>query len=415
MKKIPLQAVRLELLTVENLRPVRMNETEKAYRINNEFDFHSAFLKINSFLMKKILVSVFILTATLSLYSQAPEGFSYLATVRNDTGMVMINQPVTFRFRILKDCPVCTLVYEEIHYDTTNYNGSVSLIIGNGIDTTGSFAAINWGSGSYFLNVGLDTTGGVIFSDMGTSQFLSVPYSLYSKIAANGFSGNYNDLTHKPITNGSETKVNAGINITVTGIGTIANPYIINSETSISAGSNLTISGSGTKASPYLLDTKKHYIGESYGGGIVFYIYDNGLHGLIAAGADQDPGISWYNGTKRYTNTTGDGAGAGEMNTMLIIALQTNDNQLGNFAAKVCADYSVASNGIVYGDWYLPSKLELNLMYFQKDLIGGFTSSYYWSSTEFSSITAWSQNFANGIQNNMNKSNPYAIRAIRAF
>jgi hypothetical protein len=29
-----------------------------------------------------------------------------------------------------------------------------------------------------------------------------------------------------------------------------------------------------------------HYIGESYGGGIVFYVYDNGQHGLIAATVD---------------------------------------------------------------------------------------------------------------------------------
>ncbi len=42
-------------------------------------------------------------------------------------------------------------------------------------------------------------------------------------------SGSYNDLTDKPITDGSETKVTAGTNITVTGAGTIASPYVINS------------------------------------------------------------------------------------------------------------------------------------------------------------------------------------------
>jgi len=36
-----------------------------------------------------------------------------------------------------------------------------------------------------------------------------------------------------------------------------------------------------------------HYIGESYGGGIIFYVYDNGLHGLIAASSDQ---VQAYNG-----------------------------------------------------------------------------------------------------------------------
>ena len=42
-----------------------------------------------------------------------------------------------------------------------------------------------------------------------------------------------------------------------------------------------------------------HFIGESYGGGIVFYVYDNGQHGLIAATADQSTGIQWYNGIVR--------------------------------------------------------------------------------------------------------------------
>ena len=46
--------------------------------------------------------------------------------------------------------------------------------------------------------------------------------------------------------------------------------------------------------------TPAHYVGEVYGGGIVFYVYDNGQHGLIAA--DSDAGFpQWYNGT--YTSS----------------------------------------------------------------------------------------------------------------
>jgi hypothetical protein len=216
------------------------------------------------------------------------------------------------------------------------------------------------------------------------SGTLTQPY-----VIANGFSGDYNDLTNKPITNGSETKITYGNNLIVTGSGTIDDPYILNE--------------------------RIHAVGESYGGGIVFYVYDNGRHGLIAAATDQDPGIQWYNGTKRYTNTTGDGLGAGEMNTTLIVAMQTNDDQLGNFAAKVCADYSVIVNGFTFGDWYLPSKYELAILFGQKNFVGDFNNDYYWSSTEFSSVSAWSINFADGIQYNLNKSLSYGVRAIRAF
>jgi hypothetical protein len=58
---------------------------------------------------------------------------------------------------------------------------------------------------------------------------LSVPYALNAQtVGAHGFSGNYNELTNKPVTDGSETKVTAGSHITVTGTGTTVNPYVIN-------------------------------------------------------------------------------------------------------------------------------------------------------------------------------------------
>jgi hypothetical protein len=159
-----------------------------------------------------------------------------------------------------------------------------------------------------------------------------------------------------------------------------------------------------------------HYIGESYGGGIVFYVYDNGRHGLIAATVNQSTGIQWYNGTYRYTGTTGDGLGAGAMNTAMIVATQISDNQAGNFAAKVCADYSVTVGGVNYGDWYLPSKYELNILYLQQSVVGGFVfGSNYLSSTEYDSNTVWVQSFYNGGQEYTNKSFTNVMRAIRGF
>ena len=159
-----------------------------------------------------------------------------------------------------------------------------------------------------------------------------------------------------------------------------------------------------------------HFIGESYGGGIVFYVYDNGQHGLIAATADQSTGIQWYNGIVRYTGTTGDGLNAGAMNTALIVATQLADNQTGNFAAKVCADYSVTVGGTTYGDWYLPSKHELNLLYLQKTVVGGFNNmGYYWSSSEFASLFAWYQDFYDGYQGYNIKDYTFYVRAVRAF
>jgi hypothetical protein len=185
------------------------------------------------------------------------------------------------------------------------------------------------------------------------------------------------------------------------------------------AGQVLTSTGSGT-----LTWTGSHYIGESYGGGKVFYVYDNGKHGLIAATSDQSTAMRWYGGTNTNTRARGDGVGAGLKNTAIIIATQAGiytPTYDGNaFAATVCNEYSVTETvgGITttYGDWYLPSKHELNLLYLQKTVVGGFADSGYWSSSEFVvDVGAWFQNFNGGLQDVTFKDTTLRVRAIRAF
>jgi hypothetical protein len=162
-----------------------------------------------------------------------------------------------------------------------------------------------------------------------------------------------------------------------------------------------------------------HSIGESYGGGIVFYVYDGGKHGLIAASSDQSTGIRWYGGGS-FTNTRAraDGVGAGFKNTAIIIANQGAVD--GNaFAATVCNEYSVTAGGVTYGDWYLPSRHELNLLYIQKvaGTVGGFATNnvLYWSSTEENASYAGVQNFTDGVQSIDGKLFTNYVRAIRAF
>jgi hypothetical protein len=86
------------------------------------------------------------------------------------------------------------------------------------------------------------------------------------------------------------------------------------------------------------------------------------------------------------------------------------------FAARLCNEYSVTVGGITYGDWYLPSKHELNLLYLQKTVVGGFVNNlYYWSSTEHGMSVAWAQNFGSGSQNTDGKIAPLGVRSVRAF
>ncbi|MDD4148634.1 MAG: DUF1566 domain-containing protein [Bacteroidales bacterium] len=156
-----------------------------------------------------------------------------------------------------------------------------------------------------------------------------------------------------------------------------------------------------------------HYVGETYGGGIVFYVYDNGQHGLIAATTDQSVSVAWNAGTNMYTMALANGIGAGKSNTDLIIARQSIGN-FSNYAARACHEYS----GGGFGDWYLPSIYELNLLYMYHDIYGGFANAYYWSSTESftdASNFVWDQDFSNGSQSNTGKAISRRVRAIRAF
>jgi len=127
----------------------------------------------------------------------------------------------------------------------------------------------------------------------------------------------------------------------------------------------------------------------------VFFVYDGGQHGLIAAIEDQSSGIRWYGGSHTNTRARADGIGAGLINTAIIIANQGPVD--GNaFAATVCNEYSVTVDGVTYGDWYLPSKYELNLLYLERATVGGFSYDFYWSSTENGSASAWYQYFPTG-------------------
>jgi hypothetical protein len=165
-----------------------------------------------------------------------------------------------------------------------------------------------------------------------------------------------------------------------------------------------------------------HAIGDSFGGGIVFFVYDGGQHGLIAATTDQSASIRWYGGSYTNTRARADGIGAGLNNTAIIIANQGPVD--GNaFAATVCNEYSVTVGSVTYGGWYLPSKYELNLMYenigpgnaLGLGNVGGFASNYYWSSTEGENLRAWSQKLGNGNLGLNGKDNVIYVRAVRAF
>jgi hypothetical protein len=123
----------------------------------------------------------------------------------------------------------------------------------------------------------------------------------------------------------------------------------------------------------------KHTIGEKFGGGIVFDVSADGLHGLIAETVDQGQCI-WEDAKKLIANPE---------------------------------KHSKA--GKIFTDWRLPSCLEINKLYLQKNIVGGFTNNSYWSSTEGAKDTACCQSFESDLLVKDDKYEKNYVRTVRAF
>ena len=139
--------------------------------------------------MKKITFCLFAFLITTQLQAQAPQKMSYQAVIRNTSGQLISNSTVGVQISVLQGSASGIAVYIERHTSPTNANGLTSLEIGNGTVIAGSFAAIDWANGPYYLKTETDPNGGTTYSIEGTNQLLSVPYALYAATAGNSGSG----------------------------------------------------------------------------------------------------------------------------------------------------------------------------------------------------------------------------------
>jgi uncharacterized repeat protein (TIGR02543 family) len=152
-------------------------------------------------------------------------------------------------------------------------------------------------------------------------------------------------------------------------------------------------------------------------GGTVFYdkgSYSNGWRYLEAAPSDTEWEAKVWGGYDTFVGETETDIGTGIENTNAIVDeyedAEPHENK-SDYAAKLCFDFT---NG-GFNDWFLPSKDELNELYLQQDIVGGFSEHDYWSSSEINAFTAWRQKFGNGHQASSYKDNLKRVRAIRAF
>ena len=395
--------------------------------------------------MKKIYTIVAALLMTASVFAQAPEKMSYQAVVRDASNQLTTNQAVGMQISILQTTATGTAVYVETQTPTTNANGLVSLEIGTGTVVSGDFTTIDWANDTYFIKTETDPTGGTTYTITGTTQLMSVPYALHAK-TAESITGTVNYTETDPVYTAWDKST--GIIITESQISDlthtvdtdtqldsidIANLGYVAGATQVTAGTNVTVTGSGTTASPYVVNatggTSGHYVGELFGGGIVFYVYNNGANGLIASLDDLDggSGVAWSGNTSTLIGATAQSFYDGAANTTAMVTQDATANKAGT----LCDNYTGGSQT----DWYLPASWELNLLYNSAFYINKIlendgdgttnglnpenvapTYGRYWSSTEHTMYLAWLYSFYDGNSySNVNKSATYRVRAVRAF
>lgn len=292
---------------------------------------------------------------TLNVSAQTPYKMSYQAIIRDNSNALIINSVIGMRISILPNTPNGLPVYAESQITTTNDNGLVSIEIGSGTVLNGNLSTINWSNGPYYVRTETDPSGGTNYSIAGTNQILSVPYALYS--------------------------LNAG---------------------SITGGSNV-----------------HHYIGEHFGGGLIFHLWKDTLgieHGLIVDLVEIGINIPWSNVTNTLIGPSAQSEWDGLSNSLAIVG------QIGhtNSAAAICLN---STNG-GQNDWYLPSYHELFLLWLNNYTLSitltqisgamDFNNSSYWSSTEYNADNAYGLTMSSLPEFHSKNSKP-RVRAIRAF
>ncbi len=272
--------------------------------------------------MKKYLVLVLLSILKISVYAQSPHAIPYQAILRNVSGGILSNQSVKLRFTLLDSSTSGNILYQERHSIVTNASGLANVSIGSGDILIGTFGSIDWGKNSKFIQVELDAQNNDVYTDLGTTQFLSVPYALYAENAGNG-----------------------GF---------------------------------------------QHYVGEKFGGGVVFFVYKDTAgaeHGLVVSLVEQATDIPWgcYNQMLNAASLWD-----GKSNTDAIVSTCGF-----NTAAGVCRNYNAGN----FNDWFLPSLHEIELLYNNKYLVNqslasipgaqvlDLSGNYYWTSSSPSSIT----------------------------
>jgi hypothetical protein len=225
---------------------------------------------------QKFTLLFFLAFVCKGLFAQVPQGIPYQSIIRNSAGNVAANQSVKLRFSIHDSIAAGTIKYQETFQTSTNSLGLTNVNIGMGTAVVGTFSGINWGKNSKFMQVEIDATGGSNFTDMGTTQMMSVPYALYAGSA--------------------KTSIKAGTGITINGDTINAvNQNLISNSPNLTGKTNIGFATSGTWTCPAGVTQIMVQLWGGAGGGGANGGYYTGNIGQYSCGCGGKGGNGGYN------------------------------------------------------------------------------------------------------------------------
>ena len=138
-------------------------------------------------IVRHLLLLLLITITSAHASAQAPALMNYQAAARDGGGVLLVSTALTVRFTVRTGSANGTNVYRETHGVTTNAYGVFNAQVGGGTVVSGSFAGIDWGGNSHWLQVEVNPGGGYV--DLGAEQMVSVPYAKYAESSGGGSSG----------------------------------------------------------------------------------------------------------------------------------------------------------------------------------------------------------------------------------
>ena len=126
--------------------------------------------------MKKILTLLTLLFAITYICAQSPARLSYQSVVRNSENQLVVQEEIIVQFQLHNHSPLAPAVYSEQHTVTSNQNGLISLIIGEGTGQIGDLGAVIWNDA--YICTQYSLAGEVMLAD--TQKITAVPYACYA-------------------------------------------------------------------------------------------------------------------------------------------------------------------------------------------------------------------------------------------